>query len=157
MRATGADWFFRNGSPFCNMSESGFTLAKSERLCNRHLIERLFEEGASVSAFPIRIVYRISEPIDGGPVATVLFSVSKKRFKRAVCRNRTKRQLREMYRHSSGQLALKLTQAGCAMTLSLVFCDSRLWTSRELGERFLAAMSKLSARIDDYVSGQNDK
>ena len=74
------------------------TLPKVERLNSRILIEKLFTGGSkSLPAFPLRIVYM---PVEGEnlPIATILISVPKKRFKRAVKRNRVKRQIREAYR-----------------------------------------------------------
>ena len=60
------------------------SLPKSERLCSRKALQRLFTGSRrSVSVFPIRAVFAGSE---------------KRHFKRAVRRNRVKRQLREAYR-----------------------------------------------------------
>lgn len=73
---------------------------KQERMVSRQLIELLFNGGSSrsMAIFPLRIVYVTRErPQDGAPVQ-LLVSVSKKRFKHAVDRNRVKRQLREAYR-----------------------------------------------------------
>lgn len=73
---------------------------KQERMVSRQLIELLFNGGSSrsMAIFPLRIVYVTRErPLDGAPVQ-LLVSVSKKRFKHAVDRNRVKRQLREAYR-----------------------------------------------------------
>ena len=58
----------------------------------------MFEGGVSksFSIFPIRVVYM---PVEQGEApASILISVSKRRFKRAVKRNRVKRQIREAYR-----------------------------------------------------------
>ena len=73
------------------------TLSKSERLNRKKVMERMFAGGArSFSFFPLRVVY-VPAPELEAPVA-VLVSVSKRRFKRAVMRNRLKRQIREAYR-----------------------------------------------------------
>ena len=75
-----------------------YTLPKLERLNSRILIEKLFTGGSkSLPAFPLRIVYM---PVEGEhlPAVSLLISVPKKRFKRAVKRNRVKRQIREAYR-----------------------------------------------------------
>ena len=70
--------------------QSTYTFRKSERLNSRKLIENLFSGGSkSFSAFPLRIVYTVSDK-DNLPDVSVLISVSKKRFKRAVKRNRVK-------------------------------------------------------------------
>ena len=79
------------------------TLPKEERLCSRKALEELFGGGhQSVSAFPIRAVYMPNEV----GVVRVMVSVSKRYFKRAVKRNRIKRQLREAYREGYAGAAL---------------------------------------------------
>lgn len=71
------------------------TLPKSERLCSQKVLQRLFSgEHRSISVFPIRAVFMESEE----PGVRIMVSVSKRHFKRAVKRNRVKRQLREAYR-----------------------------------------------------------
>lgn len=76
-------------------SVASHTLCKEERLCSRKALEELFGGGhQSVSAFPIRAVYMPN----GQEGVRILVSVSKRYFKRAVKRNRIKRQLREAYR-----------------------------------------------------------
>ena len=73
------------------------TLRKSERLDKKKVIEKMFAGGSrSFSVFPLRVVYLPVEELEA-PVS-ILVSVSKRRFKRAVKRNRVKRQLREAYR-----------------------------------------------------------
>lgn len=68
---------------------------KEERLCSRKAIEELFGGGhKSLSAYPIRAVFRHN----GTATTRILVSVSKRYFKRAVKRNRIKRQIREAYR-----------------------------------------------------------
>ena len=70
------------------------TLRKSERLDRKKVIEKMFAGGSrSFSVFPLRVVYLPVEELEA-PVS-ILVSVSKRRFKRAVKRNRVKRQIRE--------------------------------------------------------------
>ena len=77
------------------MDNASHTLGKEERLCSRKVLEELFSGGhQSVSAFPIRAVFMPN----GQAGVRILTSVSKRYFKRAVKRNRIKRQLREAYR-----------------------------------------------------------
>ena len=81
-----------------------FKLSKRERICGRTLLEKLFTGGKSksFSVFPLRVVYLLTNQPDGDlqPEAPVkmMVSVSKRHFKRAVKRNRVKRQVREAYR-----------------------------------------------------------
>jgi ribonuclease P protein component len=74
-----------------------FTLGKEERLKSRKLIEKLYTEGNSVKAFPLRMLFIQTEHTSSFP-AQVGVTVPKRNFKRAVDRNRIKRLMRESYR-----------------------------------------------------------
>lgn len=73
------------------------TLGKLERLKSRKLIGRLYAEGNSVKAFPLRMMYLQTVHTSGFP-AQVGVSVAKRNFKKAPDRNRLKRLMRETYR-----------------------------------------------------------
>ena len=74
-----------------------YTLAKAERLSWDRHINRLFAEGQSFVSFPLRVVYlETDDPVV--PPVSMLVSVPKKRFRRAVKRNLIKRKVREEYR-----------------------------------------------------------
>ena len=74
-----------------------YTLGKQERLKSKKLIEKLYEEGSSVKAFPLRMMYLQTTHTSDFP-CQVGVSVTKRNFKRAVDRNRIKRLMRESYR-----------------------------------------------------------
>lgn len=70
-----------------------FTLNKKERLKSRKALEQLFSSGKSFVIAPYRVIYH---PAETGLLFTV--GVSARNFKKAVDRNRIKRQTREAYR-----------------------------------------------------------
>lgn len=74
-----------------------FGFPKQQRLKSKKIIERIFAEGASINAFPLKLIYlKTALPQDiPFQVATI---APKKHFKSAVKRNRIKRLLREAYR-----------------------------------------------------------
>lgn len=76
-----------------------YTFRKPEHLCLRNEIDALFHAGnKSFTVYPLRVTYRPVAWDGSGPRVKVLLSVSKRKFKHAVDRNRAKRQLREAYR-----------------------------------------------------------
>ena len=79
-----------------------YTFKKEERLCNKKLIDELYHSGSSFLCYPFKVSWLfIADP---QPVcAQILFSVSKKRFKKAVDRNLIKRRIREAYRLNKQQ------------------------------------------------------
>jgi ribonuclease P protein component len=86
------------------MSGVQYTFSKEERLSHRDTISLLFSrKGKSLSRGPILLAYLETELPTSFP-AQVLVSVGKKRFKRAVIRNRIKRKIKESYRLQKHQL-----------------------------------------------------
>ena len=73
------------------------TFSKKEKLKSKTLIEQLFTEGNSVSAYPLRLVYMPADLKDDVPFKTGV-SVSKRNSERAVDRNRIRRLMRESFR-----------------------------------------------------------
>ena len=79
------------------------TLSKNDRLHLQKRIDYLFAAGKSAVSYPIRVVAvpaadDLLDVREVEPALQTLFSVAKKRFKRAVQRNRHKRRMREAYR-----------------------------------------------------------
>lgn len=72
-----------------------YTLKKEERLCSKKLIDELFHNGSSFLCYPFKVTWLLA---DADHPVQVLFSVPKKRYKRAVDRNLAKRRMREAYR-----------------------------------------------------------
>lgn len=124
------------------MSEN-FFFPKSEKLCSDKLIDRLFTEGnREIGSFPVRLVYlQVStEEISG---INLLVSVSKRHFKRAVKRNRVKRQLREYYRLNNQKLKSMLATNNQGLLLALIYTDGKLWSTEKLNKRLDSAFEKL--------------
>lgn len=92
------------------------TYSKKEKLKSKKLIEQMFTEGQSVSAFPLRLVY-LPTAFEDTVIAKTGVSVSKRHFKTAVARNRIKRLLRESYRLNKGDYFNNLTTQHAFMIL----------------------------------------
>lgn len=117
------------------MEERRYTLGKAERLCSKKLIERLFEGGnKSFPAFPLRVVYMYLNPDEAEADVSILISVPKKRFKRAVKRNFVKRQIREAYRRHKYILLDTLQAQGNSqkMVLAFIWLDGKTHASAEV-------------------------
>lgn len=109
------------------------TLHKSERLDKKKVIDKMFSGGArSFSVFPLRVVYLPVEELEA-PVS-ILVSVSKRRFKRAVKRNRVKRQIREAYRKNKHGLLQTLQDEGRQLAVAFIYLSDRLVDSLDRGK-----------------------
>ncbi len=100
-----------------------YTFTRDERLKSRTLISRLFREGHSYVAYPVRVVWLPVELPDvaNGVRAQMTVSVPKRVFKTAVSRNRLKRLVREAYRLHKHELYAKLAPLDQYLALMLVY------------------------------------
>jgi ribonuclease P protein component len=118
------------------------TLCKTERLSSKLVIEKMFAGGAkSFSMFPLRVVFIPLESLES-PVA-ILISVSKRRFKRAVKRNRVKRQIREAYRKNKHGLFHILEERKLKLAIAFIYLDNKLITSVEMEKRIQIVLARL--------------
>jgi ribonuclease P protein component len=74
-----------------------FKYRKQDKLKSKKSIERLFNEGKSVTVYPLKLIFLQTEFEDNSILKTGV-SVSKRLHKTAVARNKIKRLLREAYR-----------------------------------------------------------
>ena len=75
------------------------TFKKAERLSSKKIIQELFQKGSSFYLYPLKVLYLKIED-KRIPHDQVLFTVSKRKFRKAVERNKLKRRLREAYRQN---------------------------------------------------------
>ena len=132
------------------MPITDFSLDKEERICSKKLIEELFNggESRSVSAYPIRVVYlhRKAKSEENSSVS-ILVSVPKRCFKRAVKRNRVKRQIREAYRRNKSLVKEQACSERFFLALSFIWLDNKLYPSVEVEKK----MKSLLERIVDSL------
>lgn len=89
---------------------------KEEKLKSKKSIEMLFSQGKTVSKFPLKLVYMAADLPKDVPIQ-VGVSVTKRRFKKAVTRNRIKRLMRESYRIHKNLIFNKITTSYAFMFL----------------------------------------
>jgi len=121
------------------------TFRKQERLVSEKLIEELFGGGSShaLTAFPLRAVFLLKERQTGEEAVQVLISVPKKRFKHAVDRNRTKRQIREAWRQNKQKLIDTLPEEK-RLLLAFVWLGDHLSATSIVESRVTNLLKRLS-------------
>ncbi|MCG8474699.1 MAG: ribonuclease P protein component [Cytophagales bacterium] len=129
-----------------NAPKGTFTFSKSERLNKKKLIKELFSEGSSFFLYPFKVLYLPKQRSEDLPVHQVLFSVPKKRFKRAVQRNLIKRRLREAYRLN--RLALQVFEThGESVLLAFVYVGKEIQPYSSLEPKLKGALERLSDKL----------
>ncbi len=123
-----------------------YTLSKAERLSRKRDIDLLFAEGQSFIAYPLRVVYTVTDEQRSVP-ASILISVSKKKFKRAVKRNAVKRQIRESYRLRKSVLHEPLLRAGKFLTIAFIYLEKELVSYENMEKAMEKAVRMLGEKI----------
>lgn len=142
-------------TPYLMEQKPDFSFHKSERLCSKRIIDALFAGGSkSMSAFPLRVVF-MPVPVEApAPFVSILVSVSKRRFKRAVKRNRVKRQIREAYRKQKHILTSVLpTSSGQGLVVAFLWLSDRLYASAEVDD----CVRRLLVRISEQLPASPDE
>ena len=129
-------------------ASDALTLGKEERISSRKLIDMLFNGGQSRSmvAFPLRLVYMENVREGACPPAQLLVSVPKRCFKRAVKRNRVKRQVREAYRRHK-HLIWNVLPADRQLALAFIWLDDRLYDTAEVEHRVASLLERLAEKV----------
>jgi len=125
-----------------------YKLPRNKILRSQKAITGLFQPGFFVSSYPLRINYQFINRQAGDAEVLVLFSVSKRRFKKATQRNRIKRLMREVYRLNQQQLqALDIPQDR-QLTMALIYNGHELLTFQVIKSAFLLCIQKMERKIN---------
>ena len=84
------------------MTSKKYTFPKSNRLCSKILIDQLFKSTNVLKCYPLLCSWLEDDSV---PNHQILIVVPKRLFKKAVDRNRIKRQLREIWRLNQEKIA----------------------------------------------------
>lgn len=115
-----------------------YRLSKSERLHADKLIKELFSEGSSFFLYPFKVQFFVKR--DGDGTSQVLFSVSKKKIKKAVGRNLIKRRMREAYRLNKALLS----PVPHGLSVGLIYVSSELIEYSGIEAKIKLALKKLA-------------
>ena len=121
----------------------GFTFKKEERLCSRQLIDRLYNEGHRLIAFPYSVQWM---KVDGP--CQVMIVAPKRKFHHAVDRNRVRRLTRECYRLRKHILYQFLEEHGISIVFSMIYIHNEIMPYEQLGHK----MDKLLAALEKEIT-----
>lgn len=131
------------------------TFPLKEHLKSKSIIERVYAEGSSATAFPLRAVFLEPDSDMQEPTATILISVAKRRFRHAVDRNLMKRRIREAYRTSKHSFIEALQNNGKKMAVAIIYIDTKEssteFLKRKMEKLLNTILSKAGARCENSL------
>lgn len=120
-----------------------YTFTKEERLCSQKQIELLFNNSSSFILYPFRFVWTTQDLADAKYPAEIAISVPKKRFKRAVDRNKIKRLIREAYRKNKSEQFYPFLQAQeIKLSFILIYASNEVFTAIDMEKKLILCLNK---------------
>lgn len=123
-----------------------FGLPKTERIYLREEIRGLYEHGEAFIAYPLRVVFCLSLS-PRNVRCSIMTSVPKRLFKRAVKRNRIKRLMREAYRLNKESWIDFLTAHDLYALVSFSMVGDTLPDANTMTQAIKKALNKLEDRL----------
>lgn len=120
------------------------SFGKEEKLKSKKLIDILFQEGKSLKAYPLKLVYL---PITNPEITSFKTGVSvpKKLVKTAVGRNRIKRLMREAFRKNK---YLVINNSSQAYALMFIYISREELSMEHLNKAMLKLLEKFKKQED---------
>ena len=120
------------------------TLSKSDRLTSGVAISQIYDKGKHLNDYPFKIVW-LKEPGEAG--LKVVFSVPKRKFKRAVDRNQIKRKLREAYRKHKHDCQKATESKNTRVSLFLIYLGKDIPQSEIVDDKIILLLNRLTKEI----------
>lgn len=121
-----------------------FKFHKEEKLCSKKQFDKLFAEGSSFLAYPLKVVFIETELSSRYP-AQAAMAVSKKLFKKAVKRNLLKRRMREAYRLNKPDFYLKIGNKKVAVIF--IYVGKEVLGYRQIEPAMKKALTKICTKL----------
>jgi ribonuclease P protein component len=117
-----------------------YRLQKNERLHSKKSIKELFDKGSSFFLYPFKVIHLT---LDAASTETnqVLFSVSKRKIKKAVQRNYIKRRIKEAYRLNKSLIASSVVTKN---NIALIYVASEMESFHTIQNKVQRILKKIA-------------
>ncbi|MEN8810550.1 MAG: ribonuclease P protein component [Flavobacteriales bacterium] len=121
------------------------TLCKEERLCSKILIDSLFlsKDKLKFTEYPWMVMAKEVE-LDSNYPAQVMISVSKRKIRLAVNRNKIKRKGKEAYRLNKSILYNSLEKRNKKMILCFIYLEKKPLPYAVLEQKIIVLLNRLT-------------
>jgi len=136
--------------PYDSFLAMEYTLPKSERLHAEKSIKELFDKGSSFFLYPLKVMFWAGEELVESP-NQVLFSVSKKKIKKATGRNYIKRRLKEAYRLNKSLLPPS------GLLLGFIFVGEANMSFGELEPKMKQVLQRVPSELSKNLGNHDSK
>ena len=123
-----------------------FEFSKNQKLCNEKSIERLFENGKSLSEKPFRIIYNFDNNNED-VVLKSLIVVPKKQVRLASDRNVIKRRVKEAYRLQKNELEKYLKSNNHQLNLAIIYQNNEIFDYNLIDVKIKLLFSRLKEEL----------
>lgn len=120
------------------------SFCKKERLSSFKEIQELMKNGEAFFHYPFKVVYLNVAPAQNDDIPqpnSIIVSVPKRHFKRAVKRNLLKRRIRESYRLNKG---LMVAPQGCKTNALFVYVSKDVLEYSYIEKKLKEVLSRIS-------------
>jgi ribonuclease P protein component len=121
---------------------AGNKFPAKERVKSQKIAEELFSKGSSHYLYPYRLL-SLNDPLFKGNMPQVLISVPKRIFKKAVDRNRIKRQIREAYRLNKRKIFASFEKDKMPAYLGIIYTAKEKLDYKILEEKLILILERL--------------
>lgn len=125
------------------------SFGKKHRLKGKKVVSKIFESPKnSISIFPFKSFYSISTSKQGQSQFGV--SVPKKKFKRAVDRNKIKRLIKEALRLNNTILNKELSKRNVALHVMILFNGEKIPSYNSVEVKIKEILKRLALGVESY-------
>ncbi|MCB9223839.1 MAG: ribonuclease P protein component [Crocinitomicaceae bacterium] len=122
------------------------TFPAAERIKSRTVLETVYEKGEQIIVHPFRIRF-MRYNFEEGAAVKFAVSVPKRNVKKAVRRNRLKRQIKEAYRLNKKGLLSQINDPSQGLALFLIYIGKDDQTYQALEDKMKLLLDKLQQKL----------